>query len=355
MAELEICPGTGGGEADRRAPERAPDRRGVFAGPAARSCRTSWPWDAEEHRAAVLFVRGLSDVSRSYDDLRDHSPRPWRRPRSFRAQQYPRSRSRHHRRAARHTPARPPRPTSAWGRRVPPSRRGKHAPDPRDRCCRWRRPAVQDGLLWPRGNRSVAWAGMRNGLFWPHPALVDHHRVMLETWPGSAAVPCAVLGFRTMRWPGVGTATRPAGPRRTGSAGRQSGCSVSPSSWARRWRLGTGRRSGLCHVLSAGRPRSPVPDAAGMLCSVRAGAGPWLGGDGCSEAPREDVTSSPSRQPGDGSTCWPTPGAGLHHKPFGNCHLPRAAQRDAHCEFYSPSQVAPCSSPLTNDGADRRL
>lgn len=65
-----------------------------------------------------------------------------------------------------------------------------------------------------------------NGIFRPHPALLERHRVMLEMWPGFVAVSCAVPGFRTTRWPGAGTATRPAGPRRTGSAGRMFGIAV---------------------------------------------------------------------------------------------------------------------------------
>lgn len=113
-------------------------------------------------------VRSLRDGSRSYDDLCDHSPRPWRRPPSFRAQQYPRSRSRHHRRTARHTPARPRRPTSARGGRIPSGCHGKHPPGPRNRDCGRRGPAGQGGLLRARRN-GFARTGMRNGMFWPHP------------------------------------------------------------------------------------------------------------------------------------------------------------------------------------------
>lgn len=153
----------------------APDRRGVFAGPAASDhAARSAPRSAGGHRTRSV-VRGLRDVSRSYDDLRDHSPRPWRRPRAFRAQQYPRSRSRPHRRTARHTPARPPGTTSARGGRGPPGCHGKHPPGPWNRDHGRREPAAQGGFVRARRN-GFAWTGMRNGLLWPVASSTPHPR-----------------------------------------------------------------------------------------------------------------------------------------------------------------------------------
>lgn len=156
-----------------------PDRRGVFAGPAVPD-HAGRPGPGAREGTGLGWqdsgdvVRRLRGGSRSYDDLRDHSPRPWRRPRSFRAQQYPRSRSRPHRRTARHTPARPSRPTSTRGGRIPPGWHAKHAPGPRNRDHGRRGPAAQGGLFRARRN-GLARTGMRNGSFWPHPLSGKFH------------------------------------------------------------------------------------------------------------------------------------------------------------------------------------